>query len=476
MSVRRIRNTDQLKSQSSRRNPTRVSCSTNPCIWRPLRARPGQVAPTTRPVQCLPRSSLRRTSATSRYLDSQQCEWEADSLYSCCDRPWPSVDADDDLGVPESYHVAVGQLPLLHRRVVHGGAVGGVEVGQQGDLAVPPDFQVSTGDAGVGQPELSGLTASDHVGALAQLVGPAAAVVELKGDVGAACGIVALPVAAIAAGRGGRRLAVVISSGSGVAVAGVGVSARSRRFAVAAVVGLPVLLAAVLLAAAVAGVLIGATLVGVAAALLGVTALVGIPGRRTTVVIRSRWGRGRGGRWTAVVAPVIAAWRCWRRVTTRSLPVAALVEVAATRRGAVTGGRTLLVLLRRRVAALVGVAATLLGIAALLGVATAALVGVARSLAVAGIALLGRVTPLVRRRWVLAAGVLAAVPLLGARVAVVVVVVGPPLSLASAVVRVVGHRLYSWFCGVRAVWLCWGGPANGGVGVDDTTSAKLSGV
>src|SRR6478735_8256613 len=430
MSVRRIRNTDQLKSQSSRRNPTRVSCSTNPCIWRPLRARPGQVAPTTRPVQCLPRSSLRRTSATSRYLDSQQCEWEADSLYSCCDRPWPSVDADDDLGVPESYHVAVGQLPLLHRRVVHGGAVGGVEVGQQGDLAVPPDFQVSTGDAGVGQPELSVLTASDHVGALAQLVGPAAAVVELKGDVGAACGIVALPV----------------------------------------------LLAAVLLAATVAGVLIGATLVRVAAALLGVAALVGIPGRGTTVVIRSRWGRGRGGRWTAVVAPVIAAWRCWRRVTTRALPVAALVGVAATRRGAVTGGRTLLVLLRRRVAALVGVAATLLGIAALLGVAAAALVGVARSLAVAGIALLGRVTPLVRRRWVLAAGVLAAVPLLGARVAVVVVVVGPPLSLASAVVRVVGHRLYSWFCGVRAVWLCWGGPANGGVGVDDTTSAKLSGV
>src|SRR4029078_10748799 len=104
----------------------------------------------------------------------------------------------------------------------------------------------------------------------------------------------------MAAGRGGRRLAVVISSGSGVAVAGVGVSARSRRFAIAAVVGLPVLLAAVLLAAAVAGVLIGATLVRVAAALLGVAALVGIPGRGTTVVIRSRGGRVGGGRWSVV--------------------------------------------------------------------------------------------------------------------------------------------------------------------------------
>ena len=77
---------------------------------------------------------------------------------------------------------------------------------------------------------------------------------------------------------------------------------------------------------------------------------------------------------------------------------------------------------------------------------------------------------------ILAAGILAAFAVFGAPVTVVVVLVGPPLSLAAAVTRVVGHRLYSWFCGVRAVSLCWGGFAGGGVGVDRTTSAKLSGV
>ena len=87
--------------------------------------------------------------------------------------------------VPQPDDVAVGQLPLLHRRVVDGGAVGGVEVGEQCHLAVPPDLQVPTRHPGVRQPELGVLPSADDVGAVTQLVGPSTAVVELQGDRGA---------------------------------------------------------------------------------------------------------------------------------------------------------------------------------------------------------------------------------------------------------------------------------------------------
>src|SRR5215218_4703121 len=262
MSVRRMRSTDQMKSHSSNRNPTRVSCSTNPCIRRPSRPRP---------------------SATSRYLDSHQREREADSLYPCCDRPTASVDADDDLGVSETYHIAVSQLPVLNRCVVHGGAVRGVEIGQQCDLAVPADLQMPAGNAGVGQPELGVLAAADHVGAFAQLIGPPAAVVELEGDRGAACREVALPVAgAVATGRR-RRSGVVVAAARGLAVTRIAVADACRLPVVlAAVVGLAVLLAAVLLTAAVALVAVAAALIGIGGlALVGVAAaLVGIGGLR----------------------------------------------------------------------------------------------------------------------------------------------------------------------------------------------------
>ena len=120
--------------------------------------------------------------------------------------------------------------------------------------------------------------------------------------------------------------------------------------------------------------------------------------------------------------------------------------------------------------ALVRVAA-LLGVAGLTLVRVAALLRIARALAwFAG----RRVPPLVGR--ILPPRVLAGGWFLRAPVTVVVILVGPPLSLASAVIRIVGHRLYSWFCGVRAVSLCWGGFASGGVWVDRTTCAKLSGV
>src|SRR5271165_3106838 len=159
MSVRRMRSTDQMNNHNRRRKPARDSCSTSPCIWCPLRPRP---------------------SATSRYLDGGRHEGEADSFAPAL----TSVNADDDFGVSEPNHVAVGQLPFLHRGVVHGRAVGGVEVGQQRHLAVPADLQVPSGHPGVGQPELCVLAAADHVRALAELIGPTAAVVELQGDRG----------------------------------------------------------------------------------------------------------------------------------------------------------------------------------------------------------------------------------------------------------------------------------------------------
>src|ERR1700731_2694915 len=111
MSVRRILSTDQMNSHNSIKNPARVSCSTSPCIWRPLR--PGAARFACRDV------------ATSRYLDGGRRGLKLNTFATT-----GSMDVDDDLRVPQPDHVAVGQLPFLHRRVVDGGAVGGVEVRQ----------------------------------------------------------------------------------------------------------------------------------------------------------------------------------------------------------------------------------------------------------------------------------------------------------------------------------------------------------
>src|ERR1700722_11326299 len=113
MSVLKIRSTDQMNTHNNIKNPARVSCSTNPCIWRPFR--PGAI---------LPASVTPSTSATSRYLDGGRRGARLGS-----NAPAALVNADDDLGVTQTDHVAIGQLPLLYRCVVNGGAVRGVEVG-----------------------------------------------------------------------------------------------------------------------------------------------------------------------------------------------------------------------------------------------------------------------------------------------------------------------------------------------------------
>src|SRR5271169_2289892 len=277
------------------------------------------------------------------------------------------MDVDDDLRVAQPDHVTVCQLPLLHRRVVDGGAVSGVEIRQQRDVAVPTDLQVAARHTGVRQPELGVLAATDDVGAVAQLVGAPAAVVELQGDRGPRGRVAALPVAAaVAAALGGLTILVVTPRRLAVPAA----VCRSGRLAVTAVVGL---LAVVLTPVAL---VIAATLLGVGCPLVGcgIAALI-VAGRSAAIV--------------GVLAVTLATG-----LAGAALAVAGVVTLAA----AIAAGRPLFIL---RVAALVGVAAALVGVAALLGVA-AALVGVAAALfgvpALLGIPALLRIAALGGRR------------------------------------------------------------------------------
>src|ERR1700760_5081001 len=212
MSVRKILNTDQMNSHNSIKKPARVSCSTSPCIWRPLR--PGAA-----------RSGCPNI-ATSRYLDGGRCGLKLDAS-----RPTGSMDVDDDLRVAQPDHVTVCQLPLLHRRVVDGGAVGGVEIRQQRDVAVPTNLQVAARHTGVRQPELGVLAATDDVGAVAQLVGASTAVIELQSDRGPGGRVTAL---SIAADVGGLAVVVFAPGLLGVSTA-IGLAGG---LAVTAVVGL----------------------------------------------------------------------------------------------------------------------------------------------------------------------------------------------------------------------------------------------
>src|SRR5271166_2835542 len=347
------------------------------------------------------------------------------------------MDVDDDLRVAQPDHVAVGQLPLLHGRVVDGGAVGGVEVRQQRDVAVPADLQMAARHTGVRQPELGVLAAADDVGAFAQLVGAPTAVVELQGDRGPGRWVAALAVVAVAAGLRGLAVVVVATRRLGVSAAR-GAVGRSGSVTVTAVVGLlAILLAAVSRPTGIA-LVVAATLLGVAAPLFGVAApLFGVA---------ALFVAGRSAAVVGVLAVALATG-----LAVAALAVAGVITLAAA--------RTLFVL---RVAALFGIAPTLIGVApALVGVA-AALVGVA---ALLGVSTLLRIPALVsrRRRITLLVGIFArfrriATPgvlatarfiLRMAVVLVVIVVARPPRPLAAAVARIVAHRWYSWFCAER---------------------------
>lgn len=197
------------------------------------------------------------------------------------------MNANDDLGVAQSDHVAVGQLPFLDGGVVDRGAVGRVQVRQQRDRSVPPDLEVATRHTGVGEAELGVLAATDHVGAFAQLVGAAAAVVELQRD-----------------RRTGRAAAVAGAAVPLLAVSGLAVG-RGRAVALVAVALLGLLavvvaggLAAVLLAAVATAVaaLVGVTTLIRVAALVGVSTLIRVAGPRfgaAVVFVARRGSRGR---------------------------------------------------------------------------------------------------------------------------------------------------------------------------------------
>src|SRR5580693_10551418 len=138
-------------------------------------------------------------------------------------------------------------------------------------MAVPTDLQVAARHTGVRQPELGILAATDDVGAVAQLVGAPAAVVELQGDRGPR-GRVA---PAVAAALGGLTILVVTPRRLAVAAA----VCRSGRLAVTAVVGL---LAVVLPPVAL---VVAATLLGVGCPLVGcgIAALI-VAGRSAAIV------------------------------------------------------------------------------------------------------------------------------------------------------------------------------------------------
>src|SRR5699024_1941425 len=133
------------------------------------------------------------------------------------------------------------QLPFGDRRAVDHSAVGGVEIHQQGDGAVPLHVRVLAGHARVGDPEQRGLAAADHVRALPQVEGAAAAVVQNQtdtlgarlrpGPVRAGLRVVLLPVALGVVLRlvGLRRMILWRIALGGVALGGValgGVAAR----------------------------------------------------------------------------------------------------------------------------------------------------------------------------------------------------------------------------------------------------------
>lgn len=257
--------------------------------------------------------------------------------------------------------------------------------------------------ASVRQPELGVLSAAHDVGAFAQLVGPAAAVIELQGHRGSGRSIADLPVTAVATRRlpvfSGGRLAVVVFAVDGLGIAGARRCVPAlRAFGVLGVIGLRVLRPAVSLAPLLITRVVSAT-IGVArplfglavttllrasgsASSLGIVAVPAIARLATATLLTTGGGARRGvaaaraiglvavagggrrtlliGRWWVATCVLIPG--LWVRITGRLL-VAALFLVAA----------------RVGVSRRVGVAAALLGIAALVGIPAllwiAALVG-----------------------------------------------------------------------------------------------------
>ena len=81
------------------------------------------------------------------------------------------ADADD---------VALRELPSLHWRAVHRGAVGRTEISEHRILPVPGDFQVAPGDTRVREAEVGFLPTSYDVSTLLEVVRAVGTVVEVQ--------------------------------------------------------------------------------------------------------------------------------------------------------------------------------------------------------------------------------------------------------------------------------------------------------
>src|SRR5882757_9919131 len=155
MSDRTTRSAASTNNQSRARNPALVSCntSTGTCCVRSAHrlGRPGK--PGRAPWWARPTVNQVGCSALA---------------------------AEHQRRVADADHVAVRELPSLHRLAVHRCPVCRTEISEHGTLQVPGDFQVPARHARVRQPEIGVLAPADDVAALLELVVPVRAVIKLQ--------------------------------------------------------------------------------------------------------------------------------------------------------------------------------------------------------------------------------------------------------------------------------------------------------
>src|SRR5882757_2578308 len=155
MSDRTTRSAASTNNQSRARNPALVSCntSTGTCCVRSAHrlGRPGEPGRAPRWA----RPTVNQVGCSALAAEHQRRVTDAD-------------------------HVAVRELPSLHRLAVHRCPVCRTEISEHGTLHVPGDFQVPAGHAGVREPEVGVLAPAHDVAALLELVVPVRTVVQLQ--------------------------------------------------------------------------------------------------------------------------------------------------------------------------------------------------------------------------------------------------------------------------------------------------------
>ena len=79
-------------------------------------------------------------------------------------------DPDLDVGMAHGDHIAIGKQPIINRRLIHRGAIGGLQIHQHRILAVPGDFRVLAGYASIRQAQVRVIAAADNIGAFLHVI------------------------------------------------------------------------------------------------------------------------------------------------------------------------------------------------------------------------------------------------------------------------------------------------------------------